>query len=74
MKNFKIITRWLLFIVSGLFILSGYGITEYQTVSKITFGLLGKAESFRLHSFLVWPFIILLLAHVAMASNFFRRK
>jgi hypothetical protein len=32
-----------------LYIITGYGITQYRVVEKITFGLLTKAWSFTIH-------------------------
>lgn len=68
------IVRWLLFLVSGLLILSGYGITQSQTVSKLTLGFLDKAQAFQLHIFLAVPFIILLLLHIVLSSKILRRR
>ncbi len=62
--RFKKAVNILLFIFSALLILSGYGITEHKIVSKITFGLLDKANAFKLHEFLVIPFIVLMLIHI----------
>lgn len=74
MASFRKIVRWLLLLVSGLLILSGYGIVKYQIVTQLTLGYLDKAEAFRLHGQLSIPFIILLLLHVLLSSRFFRRQ
>ena len=74
MINFRRFVRRMLFLVSGLVILSGYGITHYQVVEKLTLGYLDKAGSFQLHGFLAEPFIFLLLLHIALTSKFIRRK
>ena len=58
------LTHWLLLIAVLLYIITGLGITQYQTIEKLTFGLLTKSLAFRIHSGLLIPFIILLVAHV----------
>jgi thiosulfate reductase cytochrome b subunit len=57
-----------------MYIITGYGITRYQLVEKITFGLLNKALSFQIHSYLISPLIIFLLIHLLFACNIFRRQ
>jgi hypothetical protein len=56
-----------------LYIITGYGITKYQTVEKLTFGTLTKALSFKIHEKLIYPLIILLLAHIVLALNLIER-
>lgn len=65
---------WLLLLVSALFIASGFGITQTQTVQKLTFGLLTKPLSFSLHSHLVIPFLVLLVLHTAVVIGVRWRK
>lgn len=48
-------------------VLTGYGITEWRVVDTLTFGLLGKANAQRLHSYMEVPMVILLVAHVSIA-------
>lgn len=74
MLTLKKIVRWLLLLVSALLILSGFGVTYYQAVGPLTLGILDKATSFQLHNWLVWPFVVLLVMHVALAANFFRKN
>ena len=47
-----------------LFIITGYGITEYQFVEAISFGLLTKALSFQIHYYLIIPLAIFLTLHI----------
>jgi hypothetical protein len=63
-KNFKKAAHWLLFLVSLLMIVSGYGISEFRIMEGLTFGLLSKSAAFTMHGMLVLPFVILLLLHV----------
>ncbi|MFC1638492.1 DUF4405 domain-containing protein [Patescibacteria group bacterium] len=69
--NFIKINNGALLIVSILMIVSGYGISEYQVVEKITFGMLTKSESFQIHSSLGIAFVVLLAIH---AMFYVRRK
>jgi hypothetical protein len=51
-------------------VITGFGITEYQTVESLTFGLLGKARSFEIHTSLEIPFLLLLGLHVMLIPLF----
>lgn len=69
--------RWLqivyklLLIAIVVVIVSGLGITEFRLVSALTFGLLGKNLSFKIHAYSWLPFTLLLITHVIliMARN-----
>ena len=63
---------WMLLAVTLLFLLSGWGISQFQTVTPLTGGLLGKATSFQVHEWLWIPFGVLLLVHVYLGM--FRKK
>ena len=56
--------RWLLFIFIVLYVVSGFGVTEFRTVEAITFGLLTKNLSFTIHNNIWIPFVILLGTHI----------
>jgi len=60
----KRLAQWLLVVVVILYIVTGFGITEYRTVELFTFGLLGKSLSFKIHNNLIIPFIGLLGLHI----------
>jgi thiosulfate reductase cytochrome b subunit len=62
----KKIIPWLLLAVLALYIVTGLGITEYRTIEAITFGLLTKNLSFRIHNDLLIPFLVLLVAHIVL--------
>jgi hypothetical protein len=70
-KNYvRRIGRYLGWAALGLLlftVLTGYGITEWRIVDSLTFGLLGKANAQRLHSYTEVPMVILLAAHVSIA-------
>jgi len=63
-KLAKRIVQWLLLAMIILYIITGFGITEYRTVELLTFGLLSKSLSFNIHNNLIIPFIILLGLHI----------
>jgi cytochrome b subunit of formate dehydrogenase len=56
--------HWLLAIIAVLFLISGFGITEFRVVEALTFGLLSKSLAFKIHDALWIPFIILLGLHI----------
>ena len=60
----KRVVQWLLLVMVILYIITGFGITEYRTVELLTFGLLTKALSFKIHNNLIIPFVVLLGLHI----------
>ena len=62
----KRIVHWSLLVAIILYLVTGLGITEYNTVELLTFGLLNKNVSFTIHDALLVPFVILLVLHVAI--------
>ena len=56
-------TLWLLTLGTVLFILTGFGITEFRIVETITFGLLTKPIAFKIHNNLWIPFVVLVSLH-----------
>jgi len=60
----KRIVHWLLAIVAIIYLITGFGITEFRTVEPLTFGLLSKSLSFKIHNNLLVPFIVLLGLHI----------
>jgi thiosulfate reductase cytochrome b subunit len=66
---YRRLVSWTLLALALLLILTGLGITEFRTVDPLTFGLLGKALAFQLHSLLWIPFIIVLFLHLALSCR-----
>ncbi len=66
MKIFAKTIHALITILVILYLVSGLGITQYQSVEPLTFGLLTKALAFKIHSLLFWPFIIVLALHIGL--------
>jgi len=56
---------WLLLVVTAVYIMTGFGITEYRIVEPLTLGLLSRTLSFKVHLNLEIPFMILLLLHIS---------
>jgi thiosulfate reductase cytochrome b subunit len=69
MRALEIVKRvvpWLLLALLALYIVTGLGITEYRIIEKITFGGLSKNLSFKIHDNLLYPFLVLLVAHIVL--------
>lgn len=60
----KNIIHWLLLVMIIVYLISGFGITEYRTVEALTLGLLTKKLSFQIHDYILTPSLILLFLHV----------
>ncbi len=67
MKIFARIVHVLVTILIILYLITGLGITQYQLITSLTGGLLDKALSFKLHSWLFWPFVVVLALHIGLA-------
>ncbi len=65
----RTIAHWLLFLVILIYIVTGLGIMKYQIVGPLTFGLLTKALSTRIHNsiLILIAFLILLILHLYFA-------
>jgi thiosulfate reductase cytochrome b subunit len=68
----KKVIPWLLLAVLALYIITGFGITQFRMVESITFGLLTKNLSFKIHNALTIPFLVLLVVHIILP--YFLRK
>jgi cytochrome b561 len=65
--------HWLLLVVAIVFIISGFGITEFRTVETLTFGWLTKNLAFKIHISLWIPLLILLVLHICLPFIFKRK-
>jgi hypothetical protein len=54
----------LLLAIIILYLISGFGITQFRIVEAATLGLLTKPLAFKLHEYLWIPFMVLLLLHI----------
>lgn len=64
---FKKTIHWLLAVLVILYLVTGFGITEFRTVEALTFGLLTKNVAFKIHNNPWIPFIILLGLHIFLS-------
>jgi len=67
------IVQWLLLAGTVLFLVTGFGISQFRVVETITFGWLPKSWAFRLHDNLWIPFVILLVLHICLPFVFKKR-
>ncbi|WP_100906525.1 hypothetical protein [Methanobacterium subterraneum] len=63
-KPVKRTVQLILLILIVIIIVSGLGISYYQTIEGITGGLLSKNLSFQIHTYLFLPFLFILLIHI----------
>jgi len=56
--------HWLLTVVVIIYLITGFGITQYRIVEPLTFGLLTKNLAHIIHMSLEIPFIILVVLHL----------
>jgi len=64
----KKIIDWSLYALTIVYLLTGLGITQYRAIERLTLGLLSKSLSFRIHEYMLIPFLILLTAHILFGS------
>jgi len=63
-KLIRAVIRWLLLAAIILYVITGFGITEYRIVESLTSGLLTKNLAFRIHDVLIIPSMTLLILHI----------
>jgi thiosulfate reductase cytochrome b subunit len=68
------VVHWLLLAVIVLYLLTGFGITEFRIVEQVTFGLLSKSLAFQIHDYLLIPFIVLLVLHIYQGAKASTKK
>jgi hypothetical protein len=61
----KTLTHVTLTVIIIMFIITGFGISNYQIIETLTGGVLSKLTSFQIHSNLIIPLIVLLVVHIA---------
>jgi len=60
----KSTVQWLLTALVIVYLITGFGITEYRIVEPLTFGLLTKSLAQRIHISIEIPFIVFLILHI----------
>jgi thiosulfate reductase cytochrome b subunit len=71
-KNILKLNAYLALITVVLFVITGFGITQYRIVEKITFGFLTKALSFQIHAYLIYPLILFLAIHLLFSCKLYK--
>jgi len=66
-KKIRRLVAWLLFFMTVLVLLTGFGINKPGIIGPITGGLLGKSIAEGVHIYLWGPFIILLVLHMSLS-------
>ena len=60
----KKLIQWTLTALVIIYLITGFGITDYRIFERLTFGLLTKSLAHQIHIGLVIPFIVLLILHI----------
>jgi len=63
-------THWLLLVVTVLFLITGFGISEFRVIETMTLGWLTKSWALKLHDNLWIPFVVLLILHLCLPFVF----
>jgi thiosulfate reductase cytochrome b subunit len=63
-RQVRKIIHWGLLVLIIVFLITGFGISRFQIIETMTFGLLSKPLSYQIHSYLVFPLVIFLYLHV----------
>lgn len=66
LRAVKVAVHSALFVLTVVYIISGLGITQYGIIQPLTLGLLTRNSAFRIHDYLLVPFVVLLLVHVLL--------
>ena len=70
MNTYRLLRKsvdYLLLVFTVIFIITGFGITEYKIIESITFSVLTKPVSHLIHSNIIIPFVILLILHILLS-------
>jgi hypothetical protein len=65
----KTVVRWLLLATVVIFLITGFGITEFRVIESLTFGLLTKSLAFDVHASPgLWSALVaLLILHIGLS-------
>ena len=67
--KFNRILIWITLVLSIVFVISGYGITNPRFVSDLTGGIFNRARSLTIHIQLAFMLLILLTTHVLIGAK-----
>jgi len=65
-KAIKAAIQYVLLIIIVIYLISGLGITQHQIIGPLTLGILTTPLALSIHEFLLVPFVVLLVAHIAI--------
>jgi cytochrome b subunit of formate dehydrogenase len=77
LRRFKLLRRfihWLLAAAVVVYVVSGFGITEWQTLEPWTLGVVNKVNSMKIHNNFEWPFTALLVLHIFISLVYRSKK
>jgi cytochrome b subunit of formate dehydrogenase len=63
-KYSRQVVQYVLLFILFLYLLSGFGITEFRVIEFVSFGVLTKNIAFILHNNLIIPMAVLLVIHI----------
>ena len=68
--------QWVLTALVIIYLITGFGITEYSIVEPLTFGLLTKSLAQKIHISIEIPFMVFLILHIWLLPllKYFRSK
>jgi hypothetical protein len=69
LKRLNRLLVWPTLILSAIFVISGYGITNPGLVTELTGGALTRAVSLKLHLALAFPILVLLTIHILIGAK-----
>lgn len=73
-KRIRRIVHWLLALGVVVYVISGFGITEWQTLEPWTLGLINKVTAMKIHNNFEWPFAALLTLHIVISLVYRSKK
>ena len=68
------VVHWLVTLLIILYLFTGLGITNYTIIEAVTFGQVSKLGAYQAHVFLLYPFIVILVLHIAFSLIQNRQK
>ena len=77
MKTYRVIKKivdLLLIVFIAVYIITGFGITNHRIIEAFTFSALSKPVSHLIHTYLIIPFLILLILHIFLNKLYFVKK
>ncbi len=67
--NSRSMLHYILAAATGIFLLTGFGITHPEIITPATGGLLNDAVSFQIHLLMWGPFLVILVLHFFVSAS-----